>query len=85
VVITVKDEEGNPVEGVTFSWNSDRDIWSSLHAEMTGPGVYVIKTLEAGARRISAYRSDKGSGRVTVNVREGATTEASTVLIPYKR
>jgi protocatechuate 3,4-dioxygenase beta subunit len=80
--VTVKDEGEEPIGGLSFSYSSDGQIWSSLNMDRPSPGVYVTKQLDTGTWRVSMYRKDLASKRVEVKIEEGATTRLAVVMAP---
>jgi len=82
VIFRVKDQDGKPADGVSFIFNSEKSIWSTLFTDQTEPGVYVCKQLETGTWKVSPHRADLAPMTIEVKVVAGQTTEVDVVMKP---
>ena len=80
IVGTVKDEKGQPVEGVKISIDSQA---SGRHSETTTDkkGEFIQLGLTAGEYKVTATKDKLGAGQL-VRVRGRASADVSLVLIP---
>ncbi|MHC4471987.1 MAG: carboxypeptidase regulatory-like domain-containing protein [Planctomycetota bacterium] len=84
IIFRVKDQDGNPVEGLSFSYTTAKNMTTTLFANQTEPGVYVCKMLETGTWEVHPYRADLDYKTVKVKVVAGQTTEVEVVMGPRK-
>ena len=81
VRFTLLDTAGKPVDNAIFVTLLEDTVSCSMQVTSPSAGVYEAR-LEAGSAVVSVGRYGLASSRVTVDVKEGATTEVKVILQP---
>jgi hypothetical protein len=77
--LRVRGPDGKGARGLTFSIETDENLWTSVRRRHLGNGVYEF-TLEVGDRRLSVDREGFESETVEVTIEKGKTAERAIEL-----
>jgi hypothetical protein len=71
--------DGKRARGLTFSIETDENLWTSVRRRHLGDGVYEF-TLEVGERKLSVHRDGFEPETVEVTIEKGKTAERTVTL-----